>query len=244
MASHHVSGSGEEAQQSGTALRGRGPVQRGGLLGHRGVAAKWQTRCKKCSTLIVRGNTIVFDKRLRAFVHASCAVIQNKVITAARECEARGDPNARLPDGIKSGTLRTYSSEWNRYVEFAERVTVAVPGRDRDWDAALLWAYMSFRAQSCRPSTIVSNLSALAHFGVTYGFLSPNSKYDGKRLLHYRLSRMKRQIAINKASTAQTRIRRRGVRRWGPRRFLYCYRHFKSSTSILFGGCQGRIGII
>ena len=115
----------------------------------------------------------------------------------------KSDKFVTLPDGIKPSTLRTYRSEWMRYVRFGEKMTTSLPGRDREWDPMLLWAYMAFRAQSCCPATVVSNLSALAHFGITHGFVLPTSKYDGNPLLRHRVIRMKRQVALDRRSTTQ-----------------------------------------
>ena len=139
----------------------------------------------------------MFDKHVRAFVHASCATIQKSIVQARRQRRERRTAVATIPDGIKAGTKRTYENEWRRYVSFAEKVTASIPGRDRPWDAMLLWAYMAARAKSCRPATVTSHLSALAYFGISNGFVLPTSKYDGNPILHHQIGRMKRQLSID-----------------------------------------------
>ena len=65
-----------------------------------------------------------------------------------------------------------------------------------DWVPYLLWCFMLFRAERCKPSTIFSHLSALAHFGHRHRFLLPTQKHDGRPLLHRDIACMKNEIAI------------------------------------------------
>ena len=54
-----------------------------------------------------------------------------------------------------------------------------VPGRDGPWDTDVLYNYMLMRSQTCAPSTLTSCFTHLAHFGVNYNHILPNSKHDG-----------------------------------------------------------------
>ena len=103
-----------------------------------------------------------------------------------------------LPSGLKPKTRSTYNDEWARYVRFVERLwsADAVPGRDVDWNPFVLWRYMLFRAEKCKPTTVFSAVSALSHMGVKYGFVLPTQKFDGNALLYKQITNMKREISL------------------------------------------------
>ena len=143
-------------------------------------------------------DSIVFDKRLRVCVHASCAITQRRaILSAAGHARIPQRPPEDLPEGLRQSTMATYTSEWRRYISFATSVATKVPGRDVQWDPFLLWSYMRFRSRTCKPSTVISSLSALSHFGTTFGWVLPTTKYDGDALLHRQISRMKKQLSLN-----------------------------------------------
>ena len=73
---------------------------------------------------------------------------------------------------------------------------VKIPGRDVSWCPHLLWRYMLFRAENCKPSSVFSCLSALAHFGHHCRFVLPTRKEDGNPMLHRDIAAMKREIAL------------------------------------------------
>ena len=141
---------------------------------------------------------IVFDKWLRVCVHESCATSQGRTITSSvRRTHTPRQPPEALPEGLRQSTMATYTNEWRRYTTFAASVVTEVPGRDVQWDPFLLWAYMQSRSRTCKPSTVISSLSALAHFGTSYGWVLPTTKYDGDALLHRQIARMKKQLSLN-----------------------------------------------
>ena len=146
--------------------------------------------------MIKPGNSIAFDKHLRCFVHADCAMMHRAV---ARRIAAVTQPTHQLalPEGLKESTVNAYASIWQRYIDFASGMSPSVPGRDAPWDARLLWAFMQLRARTCKPQTVVQNLTALAHFSTSSGHVLPTSKFDGNALLHRLISRMKRQLSLN-----------------------------------------------
>ena len=103
-----------------------------------------------------------------------------------------------LPHGLKPGSVRSYYVEWDRYTRFIERRGFAkIPGKDVPWDLPLLSEYMEWRAKKCKPSTLKSCFSVLAHFGTMFGFLLPNSRNDNDSLTYRRIKNMKRQLAID-----------------------------------------------
>ena len=105
--------------------------------------------------------------------------------------------DGELPHGLKPGTVASYFAEWSRYLDFAVRMGFnQVPGRDIMWHPYLLWRFLLFRAEHCKPSTIFTNLSALAHFGHRHRFLLPTKKTDGNPVLHRDIACMKSEIAI------------------------------------------------
>ena len=138
-----------------------------------------------------------FTAAFSTAVHADChslaraAELQERRISKQR--------NAALPHGKKDGTMETYARQWSKYVDFAERRGLAhmIPGKNCPWDLLLLWRFMQFRARTCKPSTIVSELSALAHFGAHYGFLLSTSKHDHDSLTYRRVCNLRSQLSLN-----------------------------------------------
>ena len=116
---------------------------------------------------------------------------------ASQRFAAEGSANT-LPHGLRADTLATYRAEWSRYVRFANRLGYDpdVPGRDTPWVPFLLWRFLLFRSNSCKPSTVFAGLSALAHFGHYHRHVLPTRKEDGNPLLHRDIANMKREIAI------------------------------------------------
>ena len=82
-----------------------------------------------------------------------------------------------------------------RFVQ--RRGATQVPGKDVPWDLALLSDYMEWRAKTCKPSTLNSCFSVLAHFGALFGFLLPNSRDDDDSLSYRRLKNIKKQLSID-----------------------------------------------
>ena len=103
-----------------------------------------------------------------------------------------------LPHGLRPDTLASYAAEWSRYISFAQRLgfSSAVPGRDCPWVPFLLWRFLLFRSEKCKPSTVFAGLSALAHFGHHHRQLLPTRKEDGHAMLHRDIANMKREISI------------------------------------------------
>ena len=110
-------------------------------------------------------------------------------------------PRSAPVHGLKSGTLATYTEEWNRYVGFAiRRGFDAVPGRDARWDLSLLYDFMLWRAETNKPSSLWRIFSILAHFGSVFGFLLANSRFDSDSLTYRRLKSIKKQLVIDYAA--------------------------------------------
>lgn len=149
--------------------------------------------------MIQKGHSIVYDVSRGRFVHDSCA----RVLPRPRPHRLRSEVSSvsgppTLPFGLKPKTAVTYNGEWERYVRFARsRGFEFIPGEHVPWDLALLWDYLRFRAASCKPQTVVSGLSALAHFGARFGHLLATSKHDSDSVTYRRLSMLKRQLAID-----------------------------------------------
>ena len=116
---------------------------------------------------------------------------------AIRAAAAVNNTATGLPHGLRPDTLGTYAAEWSRYVNFAQRLGFTkVPGRDVPWVPFLLWKFLLFRSEKCKPSTVFAGLSALAHFGHYHRQLLPTRKEDGHALLHRDIANMKREISI------------------------------------------------
>ena len=102
-----------------------------------------------------------------------------------------------LPSGLKKKSKESYAAEWQQYEQFVQRVwSVSVPGKHEQWNAFLLWKYLCFRARRCKPTTIFSCLSALAHLGTKWGYVLPTTKFDGNPLMYRQIKNMKREISL------------------------------------------------
>ena len=176
------------------------------------LRARYKNRCKKCNTLIHLGNFIAWDKQQRAYVHRSCAAALRPVVAAAA-ANARTDNatapagmRAKAPPGLRAKSLASYRKEWHRYCDWVESRLSAVPGRDVPWDVDVLYNYMLMRSETCAPSTLTSCFTQLAHFGVDFGFILPNSKHDGgDPVLRKGVQRIKKQLNIDYADKAAQR---------------------------------------
>lgn len=103
-----------------------------------------------------------------------------------------------IPHGLKPKSVKSYYVEWERYLRFVKRRGASrIPGKDAPWDLALLSDYMEWRAKTCKPSTLESCFSILAHFGALFGFLLPNSRDDDDSLSYRRLKNIKKQLSID-----------------------------------------------
>jgi hypothetical protein len=65
------------------------------------------------------------------------------------------------------------------------------------WDLSLLWKFLRFRLKSCKPSTIISEMSALAHFGAHSGYLLATSRHDADSVMYRRICDMRAQLTID-----------------------------------------------
>ena len=157
------------------------------------------------------GNFIAWDKRHGMYVHRSCAAVLRPVIAvAAATAEARAENKAapkglraKAPPGLRDKSLATYRTEWNRYCSWVSSRLAKVPGRDVPWDIDVLYNYMLMRSETCAPSTLTSYFTHLAHFGVNFGFILPNSKHDGgDPVLRKGVQRIKKQLNIDYADAA------------------------------------------
>ena len=169
------------------------------------VYAAFRSTCMNCKSTIDRGNKIVFDAVVGKFVHASCA--RAMAVPETPTLSSRGEVLSSLPAGVRPRTLATYRTEWARYEALAKRRGyVKIPGMDGPWDVQLLWAYLSFRSETCKPHTVTAGLSALAYFGARFGYLLPTSKNDSNSLLYRQIAMLKQQLVIDHSA------RRGGVR--------------------------------
>ena len=84
------------------------------------------------------------------------------------------------------------------YLRFAARLGAggSIPGKDEAWNPYVLWRYMLWRSETCKPSTVYGCLSALSHFGWFHRHVLPTKRWDGDPLLHRDIQRMKKEIAI------------------------------------------------
>ena len=146
---------------------------------------------------------IRFHARYSSAIHAECEALQRASVAAARATRAAVEDLSDLPAGVKPKTMDSYTSEWRLYVHFAERVwsQSVVPGRDEQWNAFLLWKYLEFRSERCKPTTVFSAVSALAHCGVMQGFVLPTTKFDGNPLFYKQIKNMKRELSLRYRAT-------------------------------------------
>ena len=143
------------------------------------------------------GQLLRFHAKFDKAIHAECKALQRAVVAAADCTLAMAEERLDLPAGLQPKTLVSYLDEFGRYVRFAERMwsEFIVPGRDEVWNAFLLWKFMLFRAEKCKPTTVFSSLSALAHCGVQHGYVLPTTKWDGNALFYRQIKNMKREIS-------------------------------------------------
>lgn len=147
--------------------------------------------------MISPGQSIIFDAHKRFYVHASCARVRGLVTTTVRTPTDTARING-IPHGLKPNSVRSYHIEWERYLRFVQRRGLTkVPGKEVPWDLALLSDYMEWRAKTCKPATLNSCFSVMAHFGALFGFLLPNSRDDDDSLSYRRLKNIKKQLAID-----------------------------------------------
>ena len=146
--------------------------------------------------MIRPGEAIAFKLGRRRAVHARCDAVGHRA--AARSEAPRLDEGCAIPHGKKESSMQTYQRQWDTYVSFVTRRGYrAVPGRDVAWDLPLLWLFMLFRLRSCKPATIISEMSALAHFGAHFGYLRATSKHDGDSVMYRRVCNMRSQLTID-----------------------------------------------
>ena len=133
-------------------------------------------------------------------VHAECEQIQALAHSVARKTDRMlrkmgGDQS--LPTGLKEKTKGSYAAEWLQYEKFVRRMwSAVVPGKHETWNAFVLWKYLCFRARRCKPTTVFSCLSALAHCGTMHGYVLPTNKFDGNPLMYRQIKNMKREISL------------------------------------------------
>ena len=101
-----------------------------------------------------------------------------------------------LPPGLTEDSRATYSAEWRKYYDFAYQRLGYVPGEHEPWEVGILWQYMQWRATTCKPTTLASHLSKLAHAGVSHGHLLPLQKAEQPTLLYKQVKRMIRQLQL------------------------------------------------
>ena len=200
-------GARSETGAHGGALHRARPVGGRRVRGYYVFRAAYSSRCGACQCRILPGQQLRFDVGFSTAVHADCERSQLSLVAAAEACETTQqrviDRNGgELPHGLRPGTLSTYSAEWQRYVALAQRLGFDpdVPGRDVPWNPYLLWRFMQWRAESCKPTTVFAAVSALAHFGRQCRFLLPTKKEDGHAMFHRDIAKMKKEISLYHSS--------------------------------------------
>ena len=135
---------------------------------------------------------------MQKFVHVDCRRGQERVVQRAMEEQREPEGgDTGLPHGLSANTLKDYSVEWSRYVEFVEMQGIKnVPGRDSKWDMPMLWEYMRMRSARCKPTTVVQIATKLRHFGMQHGFVLATSKYDAQPAVYGAIKKMKKQLTI------------------------------------------------
>ena len=153
--------------------------------------------------MITVGSKVKFMLGFSKAVHVSCREVQLAVVRATAERREMTEPARALPGGKEDATVKTYRRIWMLYVKFAERngFTGRIPGAHVPWDPHLLWEFMKHRLQTCKPTTVVGNVSALAYFGQKNRFVLPTKPYDGQPLLYRDITSMKRQMHIDRRVT-------------------------------------------
>ena len=113
---------------------------------------------------------------------------------AAREMGTSSDPQ-----GLKS--YAAYKKEWGRYLEFVgdrrvRQASQAVPGRDVPWCVDTLFAFLVFRARTCKPSTLFGIISALKYCSLFCGHLLPSSKGEQPTAMRLRVHYIRRELRL------------------------------------------------
>ena len=111
------------------------------------------------------------------------------------------------PAGLKIGSVVKYAQQWQHYCKFVTATQQHVPGRDGPWDSAIIWKYLRLLSKTCRPATITSKLSMLAHYGARCGHVLPVSKHEQPSLLYKRIVQMRKQLVLDAASAVATDTR-------------------------------------
>ena len=141
---------------------------------------------------------IQFDEELGSFVHESCRKARAPIIRAHIRQQTQHQDEWVVPHGLKQRTIDVYAREWSRYLEFAESHGFSViPGRDALWVHSLVWRFVCQRATACKPSTLNSIFSALAHFGAQSGHLLSTSRFDSDSLTYRVIVMMKKQLSLD-----------------------------------------------
>ena len=112
-----------------------------------------------------------------------------------------------LPSGLVQASQAQYDNEWQRYKHFTMQRLHYLPGRDCPWTARPLWEYLSHRATSCSPATIRTILSKLARRSVQFNHVLPLQKYEQPTILYKQVRRMVRQLQIDHATRAITKLK-------------------------------------
>ena len=102
-----------------------------------------------------------------------------------------------MPNGLQPQSINSYAIKWRRYCRWAEATVGYVPGKEAQWDAAVLWQYMQHRGRTCKPSTLTSIRTMLAHFSARFGYVLPTHKSDGNPALHRSIEAIKKQLAMD-----------------------------------------------
>ena len=149
--------------------------------------------------MITPGDWITFLHGWTTVVHASCDRIRDAVIRRTdRASTTLSTGDEVLPHGIADESVNSYAYVWQLYLDFAaRRGYTQVPVKDAPWDMSLLWQFMKYRAGSCKPQTVISNISALAHFGWRCKRVLATSKNDGDPLMYKQTSAMRKQLKVN-----------------------------------------------
>ena len=158
---------------------------------------------------------LCFEAGFVKAIHAECDQIRAAAQVTAKNVQRlmrRMGGEQSLPAGLKAKTKESYAAEWQQYVRFVQRVWgTRVPGKHEQWNPFLLWKYLCFRAQRCKPTTVFSCLSALAHFGTQRGHVLPTTKFDGDPLMYRQIKNMKRELSLrycDKHGTATFDVKR------------------------------------
>ena len=82
-------------------------------------------------------------------------------------------------------------------------ISDVVPGKDVAWDAQHLWEFLKHRSRTCKPSTVISIMSALKHFGARHNFMLPTAKGEQPSVLRWQIRGMRKQLRLDAAKHRQ-----------------------------------------